>query len=98
MVTNYIDLELLEQKTSPEFVKEIKNTVEHVNTWDEKEIQFYIDEDQYSLTVLMCFYGSIEKLKYWFSVGTFDRELIYWTDIRKFFNIPLEMKKIKKVV
>lgn len=93
MVTNKIDFELLGQQTSKEFVRGIKHAVDYINTWDENEIQFYIEEDEYSISVLMCYFGSVTKHEYRFSTGGIERNQIYWTDIRKFFNIPFEMKK-----
>jgi hypothetical protein len=99
MVTNQINFDEIEQKTSKEFVQQIINTVNHINTsdvWDDKEIQFYIEEDEYTLTVLMCFGGNISKYQYRFSTERFDYDNLYWTDIRKFFDIPLKMEKIEK--
>lgn len=99
MVTNQINFEELEQKTSKEFVKRIKNTVNHVNTcdvWEDKEIQFFIEEDAFTLTVLMCFAGNISKYQYRFSTNGIDYDNLYWTDIKMFFNIPLKKKKSEK--
>lgn len=99
MVTNQINFGEVEKKTSKEFVEKIKSSVDHVNTsdvWEDKEIQFYIEEDKYTLTVLMCFGGNISRYQYRFSTRCIDYNNLYWTDIRKFFDIPMEMKKIEK--
>lgn len=99
MVTNQINFEEIEQKTSAEFAEEIRHSVNHVNTsdvWEDKEIQFYIQEDEYTLTVLLCFGGNLSKYQYRFSTKNFNYNNVYWTDISKFFDIPLKMKKIEK--
>ena len=101
MVTNQIDFEVLEQKTSSEFVKKIKNVVEQVNTSDvwadnEKEIRFSVKEDQYTITVLMCLVGSLQKFEYRFSTKQIEFDTMSWSDIRKFFDIPFGMKKLTK--
>lgn len=60
MVSNEINLDELEKKTSAEFVQRIKSTINNLNTREEelKEIQFSIEEDEYAITVLLCFYGN----------------------------------------
>lgn len=95
MIQTEINFEELVQKTSIKFVEDIKFTVNHVkDTWDNKGIQFFIEEDQYTLTVLMCFEGNLQKHRYRFETGTIDKDNIWWVDIRKFFDIPYEMKAV----
>jgi hypothetical protein len=95
--TQVVNLEELQEKTSVEFVEKINSIVEHVNSsdlWNDKEIRFVVEEDQYTLAVLMCFFGNLYRFEYRFSTEEFSTDHIGWSDIRNFFDFPWKMKSI----
>lgn len=94
LVQTSFDFEALEVKTSAKLVEKIKRTYDRVKTSDEwkrnRDIQILVEEDEYTVNILMCFSGNLKKYEYTKSMRSFTVNHIGWTDIEKFFDIKMK--------